>query len=196
MKPVNWQEVMARDSDLVCDGFTVEDERQFRQLLLKRTLGGKASQPVFLWECADKVRAVVEMVFWRNSEDFTRIEVLLKRRPTNDPVYGDRLGLTGNVELKSHVLPDGSLDRVFEAALAEIGLIYSDLKHATTSTYLPRYAGLRLHDGDRGPVHQTICTWNLRDVMVLEGEWHDIKELPDDIIKEHIGVIKVALRNM
>ena len=194
MKPVNWNEVMRLRPDLQCEGLSPEQEQQLRQLLLLMPIGGRLSLPVFLWSRATFVSPAVEVVFYRRVTG--RTEVLLKRRPAkkDDPVYSGKLGVIGKVETPNHGVPndsdymaENSFDFVFRGALAEIGLEEKDLPTR------PRPVDQRLFDGDRGWVHQTLCVWFVPPDVEIKGvEWHDPRNLPQDVIEEHRSLIALA----
>ena len=60
----------------------------------------------------------------------------------------------------------------------------------------PRNITSRLFPGDRGPVCQQIFLCTTPEDEIPDGEWHDVDNLPADIIGEHVSLIELAVQSI
>jgi len=143
---------------------------------------GFLPKPIFEQFTRLCVTPIIELVPFRlNSKG--DIEILLKKRPKNDPDWPDMLHTPGTV-LRATNIDDG-----IENALKRIAT--DELKIHKIPT--PSLTGPPLfHRVNRGVELASIYYVDLSNVKV-EGDWHEVNNLPDRIVSTQIEFINIAL---
>lgn len=114
------------------------------------------------------------------------IEILLTRRPANDPSWPNLLHTPGTV-IRGDDTPsgvEGILRRIIKDELGLDRLLSP-----------PQYIGYELHTVKRGPEMANIFMIDLSDQQVPFGKWYSTEKLPDNLVETQVGFIERTVRH-
>lgn len=129
------------------------------------------------------VTPIIELVPLRRGANGT--EVLLFKRPDDDPVWGGQLHTPGTV-LRSTDTSSG-----FNGALERIE---HDELGAAPKTVSPRFVSTVFHQVARGSELSTVFYADMGDIPVENGQWYPARQLPENIVDTQIGFISDCVR--
>jgi hypothetical protein len=121
---------------------------------------------------------IVELVPLRQST--AGVEVLLLKRPADDPVWPNMLHTPGTV-LRSTDVAGGlelALRRIYESELQ------------ITPQREPVFSGTIFHQVDRGAELASVYWLDLTDQTVEAGTWYSLSDLPDNLVASQLEFIK------
>lgn len=177
---------------LVTDGFDTGDDEKVVEIL-KKWKGGPLSDSLFttVSKLTPQVSAIVTI--FRKRGDV--IETLLLPRPSDDPLWPNKLNLPGKMFRSADFKREdgnpvnGPLERIQKNEL-KIDFKKEDIK----------FAGLAFQDTKRGPI--MVLVYTLFVAADFKGNedwvWRDVNKLKDfrDMIPTEMDAIEVALKSI
>jgi ADP-ribose pyrophosphatase YjhB (NUDIX family) len=156
-----------------------KDEIQQAADLLSRIKVGYIPEPIFLEIARISASAILEIVPLRKVSD--KVEVLLTKRPDEDPNWPGMLHTPGTV-IRSNDTLDSAYERILEK---EILITIKPKLHFVESI---------LHQVTRGNELAAVYYIDLTNIEIPTGEYFSSDSLPDSIVDTQIEFIKNAVR--
>lgn len=151
---------------------TEEDIHRAAAIIEQLPQTGLLPTDLFLAISRRWVNAIVELVPVRHTSK--KIEILLIRRPPDDPNWPNELHVPGTV-LRATDLPRG-----VQSALERIR---ADELKLSAYDKTPTFVDFEFHQMKRGPELALVFYVDLTGIDMSVGVWTDSSELPNDIVE-------------
>jgi ADP-ribose pyrophosphatase YjhB (NUDIX family) len=156
-----------------------DDEIKVTENILKKLEPGFLPLPIFHQVTRLTTTPIVEFVPLRQNDN--KIEVLLLKRPNNDPVWPGMLHTPGTV-----IRATDSLEVAFKRILTkELG---------GASIEQPSFVTHILHHSGRG-MELSLIYWIELTESMSDGVFYDSDEMPDLLVQSQLDFIPAAVEN-